>query len=100
MGLQISLFYEFGIWGYGVTFLWILLIINAFNFIDSLDGHCAGVAFISAMFFFAITQIIHQTLVGVFLLAFAGALLGFLRFNFCPAKIFLGDNGSLFIGYI
>ncbi len=100
LGLSINLLSSLGSFGYLATFIWILLIINAFNFIDSLDGHCAGIAFISSIVFFSITQIIHQPLVGLFLIAFAGALAGFFPHNFKPAKIFLGDNGSLFIGYL
>ena len=100
IGFTISLFYEMGVLGYCVTFIWILLIMNAFNFIDSLDGHCTGIALISCMMFFWITRIINQPMVGFFLITFIGALLGFLPFNFKPAKIFLGDNGSLFVGYM
>ncbi len=100
MGFMINLVSGLGFEGYVVTFIWILLIMNAFNFIDSLDGHCAGIALLSSLMFFWITQIIGQPLVGLFLLAFAGALAGFLPHNFKPAKVFLGDNGSLFIGYL
>ncbi len=100
LGLTINLVSPLGFAGYGITLVWILLILNAFNFIDSLDGHCVGIAFISCASFFAITQILHQPLVGSFLAAFAGALIGFWPHNFKRAKIFLGDNGSLFIGYM
>jgi UDP-GlcNAc:undecaprenyl-phosphate/decaprenyl-phosphate GlcNAc-1-phosphate transferase len=100
LGFTINLAAGLGPLGYAVTFLWILMIINAFNFIDSLDGHCAGIALISCVTFFTITQIIDQTLVSLCLMAFAGALLGFLFHNFTPARMFLGDNGSLFIGYM
>jgi len=100
LGLTINLFSDLGVLGYGITFVWILLIINAFNFIDSLDGHCTGIALISSVMFFWMTQIMEQPMVGVFLITFAGALIGFLPHNFKPAKIFLGDNGSLFVGYI
>ena len=99
-GLMINLATVLGPLGYVATFFWILLIMNSFNFIDSLDGHCAGVALISCIIFFWITQIIDQPMVGLFLIAFSGALLGFLPHNFKPAKIFLGDNGSLLIGYM
>ena len=99
-GLSINLADALGIPGYIFTFIWVLLIVNAFNFIDSLDGHCTGIAIISAIMLFWITQIIHQTLTAMFLVAFMGALLGFFPKNFKPAKIFLGDNGSLFIGYM
>ncbi|HTL71091.1 MAG TPA: MraY family glycosyltransferase [Candidatus Eisenbacteria bacterium] len=100
LGLTINLVQSLGPLGYGITFVWILMIMNAFNFIDSLDGHCAGIALISSLTFFWITQIINQPLVGFLLASFAGALSGFLPHNFKPAKIFLGDNGSLFIGYL
>ncbi len=100
LGFTINLVAGLGPLGYAVTFLWILMMINAFNFIDSLDGHCAGIALISTTVFFTITQILNQPMIGILLLAFAGALLGFLPNNFKPAKIFLGDNGSLFIGYM
>ncbi len=100
LGLTINIFGGLGPLGYFITFVWILLIMNAFNFIDSLDGHCAGIALISTLTFFWLTQIIAQPIVGFFLITFAGALAGFLPHNFKPAKIFLGDNGSLFIGYM
>ncbi len=99
-GLRIDLVINLGAWGYLATFVWALLIINAFNFIDSLDGHCAGIALISSLIFFWVVQIIHQPLGGLLLITFAGALAGFLIHNFKPAKIFLGDNGSLFVGYM
>jgi len=86
--------------GYAVTFVWILLIMNSFNFIDSIDGHCAGIALISCVVFFWTTQIIHQPAVGLFVIGLVGVLFGFLPYNFKPARIFLGDNGSLFVGYM
>jgi UDP-GlcNAc:undecaprenyl-phosphate GlcNAc-1-phosphate transferase len=100
LGLGINLFWDVEALNVAFTFVWIMLILNAFNFIDSLDGHCSGIALISSVCFFAITQIIHQSLVGFFLIAFAGALVGFIPHNFKPAKMFLGDNGSLFVGYL
>ncbi|MDJ0869029.1 MAG: MraY family glycosyltransferase [Myxococcota bacterium] len=79
--------------------LWIVGITNAMNLLDGLDGLCAGVAAIIAA---TLTLICIQAgqLVGAFIgLAFVGALLGFLPFNFSPARIFLGDTGALFIGF-
>ena len=99
-GVTVNLIAEFGVLGYVITFVWILLIINAFNFIDSLDGHCAGIAIISCTMFFWLAQIIDQPMVGLFLISFAGILIGFFPNNFKPAKIFLGDNGSLLVGYM
>ena len=89
-----------GIVEYAVTYLWIILLMNAFNFIDSLDGHCAGVTLIGCLAFFVITLIVSQPYVGLLIAACGGALLGFLPFNLSPAKVFLGDNGSLFLGYL
>ena len=100
LGATINLAPQFGWFGDLATFAWILLMINAFNLIDSLDGHCTGVALISSITFYWITQIIHQPGVSFFVALFAGALFGFLPHNYKPAKIFLGDNGSLFIGYM
>ncbi len=100
LGITINLAPGFGWLGEIGTFVWILLMINAFNLIDSLDGHCTGVAVISCMTFYWITQIVYQPAVSFFIIIFAGALFGFLPHNYKPAKIFLGDNGSLFIGYM
>ena len=100
LGLTINLLEGAGYLGYVITFVWIILIINAFNFIDSLDGHCTGIALISSIMFFWITQIMEQQMLALFLITFAGALIGFLPHDFKPAKIFLGDNGSHFIGYM
>ncbi len=100
LGISVNLAPVFGVFGELGTFVWILLMINAFNLIDSLDGHCTGVALISCMTFFWITQLVYQPAISFFIIIFAGALFGFLPHNYKPAKIFLGDNGSLFIGYM
>lgn len=81
-----------------VTVLWILAIMNAMNLLDGLDGLLSGVAVISGLFLFIIAVWKAQALVAVMLIALVGACLGFLRYNFNPARIFLGDTGSLFIG--
>ncbi len=100
LGIAINLVPALGVMGEVITFGWILLIINAFNLIDSLDGHCTGVALICSFTLYWITQIAHQPGVSFFIVVFAGALFGFLPHNSKPAKIFLGDNGSLLIGYM
>lgn len=100
LGIAINLAPGLGWIGEVGTFGWILLIINAFNLIDSLDGHCSGVALISCITLYWITQISGQPGVAFFIVAFAGALIGFLPYNRKPAKAFLGDNGSLLIGYM
>lgn len=82
------------------TVLWIVLIVNAFNFMDNMDGLCAGVGLIAAFIFFLVVFPLHQTLTAAILLMLAGTLLGFLYFNFSPARIFMGDAGAMFIGFI
>jgi UDP-GlcNAc:undecaprenyl-phosphate GlcNAc-1-phosphate transferase len=99
-GLTVNLFFAFGVLGHVITFVWLLLIMNAFNFIDSIDGHCAGIAFISLFVFFCISMIVYQPVLGFFVSVLGGVLAGFLPYNLKPARTFLGDNGSLFLGYM
>ena len=89
-------------WMYSLplTVFWVLLITNAFNLIDGLDGLAAGSALFSTFVLFVLSLVVPNTLVAFFTVALAGATLGFLRFNFHPATIFLGDSGSLFIGFL
>ncbi len=86
--------------GLAVTVLWVLAITNAFNLIDGLDGLAAGSALFSTLVAFVVALLGGQNLVTVMTIALAGAILGFLRYNFNPATIFLGDSGSLFIGFV
>lgn len=86
--------------GIPLTVFWVLLITNAFNLIDGLDGLAAGSAWLSAMAIFGIALFGHNDLVAVLVIALAGAILGFLPSNFYPAGIFMGDSGSLFIGFL
>jgi len=99
-GFMIDFVSEFGFLGKIVTLLWILTIINAFNFIDMMNGHCAGITLIGCFFFWILTYVISQPFVGILAAACAGAVFGFLPFNFARAKIYLGDNGSLSLGYL
>jgi UDP-GlcNAc:undecaprenyl-phosphate GlcNAc-1-phosphate transferase len=86
--------------GLPLTVLWVLAITNAFNLIDGLDGLAAGSALFSTMVVFAVALVSGSSLVSLVALVLAGSILGFLRFNFSPATIFLGDCGSLFIGFM
>jgi UDP-GlcNAc:undecaprenyl-phosphate GlcNAc-1-phosphate transferase len=80
--------------------VWIVLIINVFNFLDNMDGASAGIATIVAAILFTAAAVSGQVFIGAFALLFIGTLLGFLVFNFPPAKIFMGDAGSLPLGFI
>jgi UDP-GlcNAc:undecaprenyl-phosphate GlcNAc-1-phosphate transferase len=86
--------------GLPLTVLWVVAITNAFNLIDGLDGLAAGSALFSTLVFFVVALVNHSWLGSLMSVALAGAILGFLRFNFNPATIFLGDSGSLFIGFL
>lgn len=87
-------------WDMVISVFWLVCIINAFNIIDVHDGLCAGVAAV-ATFFFGLFAVLNQALlVAVMCAAFLGGLLGFLRYNFPPARIYLGDTGSMLIGLV
>jgi UDP-GlcNAc:undecaprenyl-phosphate GlcNAc-1-phosphate transferase len=83
-----------------ITLLWIVGITNAFNLIDGLDGLAAGTGLIAAITLFLVSLVQARPDSAFLAIALAGALAGFLRFNFSPASIFLGDSGSLLIGYL
>jgi UDP-GlcNAc:undecaprenyl-phosphate GlcNAc-1-phosphate transferase len=85
-----------------ITVLWIVSITNAVNLIDGLDGLAAGIALITVTTMAIIALALDQPSVGVpaISIVLAGSLIGFLRFNFNPARIFLGDSGSLFLGFV
>ncbi len=83
-----------------LTLGWIMIIMNAFNLIDGMDGLATGLALIAAVGIFCGLLLRANLADAVGMLALAGACLAFLRFNFHPARIFLGDSGSLFLGFI
>jgi UDP-GlcNAc:undecaprenyl-phosphate GlcNAc-1-phosphate transferase len=83
-----------------VTVLWLLLTTNALNLIDGLDGLCGGIAFWATLVFFAAGFIHGNAALAFTALPLAGALLGFLAFNFYSATVFLGDSGALTIGFL
>jgi UDP-GlcNAc:undecaprenyl-phosphate/decaprenyl-phosphate GlcNAc-1-phosphate transferase len=85
-----------------LTVLWVVGITNAFNLLDNMDGLSGGVATVAAAFFLLLAAINRppQVLVGLAAAALIGACIGFLRYNLNPATIFMGDAGSLFLGFI
>jgi UDP-GlcNAc:undecaprenyl-phosphate GlcNAc-1-phosphate transferase len=83
-----------------LTIFWVLLITNAFNLIDGLDGLAAGSALISAISILAVALVGHHELMIYLVVVLIGAICGFLPFNSFPASIFMGDSGSLFIGFL
>ncbi len=85
--------------GLGLTFLWIVGITNAFNLLDNMDGLSAGTASIVALCLAVAGMMTGNGLVTMLAASVCGASLGFLIFNFYPAKIFMGDSGSLFLGF-
>jgi UDP-GlcNAc:undecaprenyl-phosphate GlcNAc-1-phosphate transferase len=92
--------FNLGMLAIPLTFLWIVGLTNAFNLIDGLDGLATGLGLIAAVTNATIFFMAGQVSDSLLLLILAGALAGFLRHNFHPASIFLGDSGSQFIGYV
>lgn len=82
-----------------LSVFWIVLMINAFNFLDNMDGASAGIALIATAMLMAAAMRSGQVFVSAMGFIFIGALLGFLVFNFPPAKIFMGDCGSMVVGF-
>ncbi|MDB6027706.1 MAG: hypothetical protein JWM68_3929 [Verrucomicrobiales bacterium] len=99
-GVRITLFIPNIIFSYTVTILWILTVTNAFNFMDNMNGLCAGLGAISAWYFGLFAAATGQYLVAIIALLVAGALTGFLPHNFPKASAFLGDSGSHLVGYL
>jgi UDP-GlcNAc:undecaprenyl-phosphate GlcNAc-1-phosphate transferase len=91
--------FELGILSYPVTVLWIVGVTNAINLIDGLDGLAGGVSTIAAVTIAAIAFLGHDIGSAMIALLLAGSIIGFLPYNFSPARIFLGDSGSLFLGF-
>ena len=99
IGIPPSLIWPLGGWGCLLTLLWMVGVTNAVNLSDGLDGLAAGISAIACgvIAIFAVHN--GQVMMAVFMLALAGSLSGFLVFNFNPAKVFMGDCGSLFLGF-
>ena len=88
-----------GVLSLPITVLWIVGVTNAVNLIDGLDGLAAGICSIATFSLFFIAILAGETSVAVLAAALAGSCMGFLPYNFNPAKIFMGDTGSTFLGY-
>jgi UDP-GlcNAc:undecaprenyl-phosphate GlcNAc-1-phosphate transferase len=99
-GARVTLFIPNTIFSYAVTIFWILTVINAFNFMDNMNGLCAGLGAIGAQHFAIIAAAGDQYLVASIASLTFGALLGFLPYNFPRARAFLGDAGSHLVGYL
>ena len=97
--IRVELFIESKIITSLLSAVWIVLIINVFNFLDNMDGASAGIAVIASSILFTAAALSGQVFIGGLALVFIGALLGFLVFNFPPATIFMGDAGSLVVGF-
>ncbi len=81
-----------------LTYIWLMATINAFNIIDVMDGLSTGVGVIASLVLFVVAVINGRPMIAVITVALSGAMTGFLRQNFAPAKIYLGDAGSMFLG--
>jgi UDP-GlcNAc:undecaprenyl-phosphate GlcNAc-1-phosphate transferase len=81
-----------------LSYIWLIGITNAFNIIDVMDGLSAGVAFVCCLIIFVVGVLNDSMTMAIMAASLGGCLLGFLRYNFEPAKIYMGDTGSMFIG--
>lgn len=97
--VRVEMFIENKLITTALSAFWIVLMINAFNFLDNMDGTSAGIALIATAVLMAAAVRSGQVFVSAMGLVFIGALLGFLVFNFPPAKIFMGDCGSMVVGF-
>lgn len=98
-GLQLRVF-DVPVLDVALTYFWIIGISNAINFLDNMDGLSAGATAIASLFFAMIAALHGQILVTIMALALAGACFGFLRYNYNPATVFMGDTGTLFMGFL
>ena len=99
VGIRAGLFGVYAL-DLALTVVWVLAVTNAINMIDNMDGLSSGLAALASLTFFVIAAGRGDYLVASFAVALAGASLGFLRYNFPPASIFLGDAGTLMIGFL
>lgn len=107
--VSVIVFIAFGNWihlfffdplNIALTIFWVVLLTNAFNLLDNMDGLTAGVAAVACGWISILAFINQQSMLAIIALIFFGSLLGFLGYNFNPAKIFMGDSGSMLIGLV
>ena len=99
-GIRVELFIPSPLLTTALTVLWVVTMVNAMNFLDNMDGLAGGVSVIAALSFFLCAAAQGHTFIAVLLMVFAGAAGGFLYYNLPPARIFMGDAGSMFCGYV
>ncbi len=101
-GTQVNLFPSHAWINWAITLLWVVGMTNALNLLDNMDGLSGGVTTVAAAFFMLLAALGNppQVLVGAMAAALVGACVGFLRYNLNPATIFMGDTGSLFLGFV
>ena len=93
-------YWSLGVWAIPVSVIWIVAITNAVNLIDGLDGLAVGVATISSLTMLVIAMLVSENIVALMMAALAGGCIGFMPYNLNPAKIFMGDTGSTFLGFV
>ena len=93
-------YWVLGAWSVPVSVIWIVAITNAVNLIDGLDGLAVGVAAISSLTMLVIAMLVSENVVALTMAALAGGCIGFMPYNQNPAKIFMGDTGSTFLGFV
>jgi UDP-GlcNAc:undecaprenyl-phosphate GlcNAc-1-phosphate transferase len=92
--------FKLGIWSIPITVFWVVAITNAINLLDGLDGLASGTSFIVCLAMFGISLLNQNIGIALISIILAGSILGFLKYNFHPASIFLGDSGAYFLGFI
>ena len=95
-----SIYFSLGYFSIPFTILWIVGITNAVNLIDGLDGLAVGVSSIASLSLFIVAMLVSEPFVAIVMAALAGGCIGFMPYNLNPAKIFMGDTGAMFLGYI
>lgn len=92
--------FKLGVWSIPITVFWVVAIMNAINLLDGLDGLAGGTSFIACLTIFSISMLNQNIGIALVSVIMAGSILGFLKYNFHPASIFLGDSGAYFLGFI